>query len=65
MTSDNEIAPAVFAKMLATAFDPELVRCTNAIRQVANYDIPPARAASFLRFHTFITNPQPSYRGSE
>jgi hypothetical protein len=61
ITSDAKMDPAVFARMLATAFDPEIVRCINAIRQLADFDIPENRAASFLRFHAFITEPQPSY----
>jgi hypothetical protein len=37
--------PAVFAQMLATAFDPEIVRCINTIRQLADFDIPERRAS--------------------
>ena len=61
MTSDAEMDPAVFARMFQVAFDPEIVRCMNAIRQLADYDIAQDRAASFLRFHSFITSPQPRY----
>lgn len=61
MPSDNNIDPSVFVRMLATALDPELQMCIGAIRQVADYDIPQERAASFLRFHAFITAPQPGY----
>jgi hypothetical protein len=61
MTSDAEMDPAVFARMFQVAFDPEIVRCMNAIRQLADYDIAQDRAASFLRFHRFITSPQPRY----
>lgn len=49
--------PAAVARMLDIVFDPEIVR----VRQLADFDIPQERAASLLRFHAFITNPQPSY----
>lgn len=51
----------MFLRMLAATLDPELQMCIGAIRQVADYDIPQERASSFLRFHAFITSPQPGY----
>jgi hypothetical protein len=53
--------PENFARLLATSFDPELLRCGEAIREIANYDIPEPYPAPFLRFHSFITAPQPGY----
>jgi hypothetical protein len=47
--------------MFAIAQDPEIIRCTSAIRQLADYDISEERAKPFLRFHSFITAPQPKY----
>ena len=61
MPSDNNIDPLMFVRLVATALDPELQMCIGAIRQVADYDISQERAASFLRFHAFITSPQPGY----
>lgn len=59
-TNDTEHAE-IFARMLTAAFDPEIVRCTNAIRSIADFDIPEQHRAAFLRFHSFITEPQPAY----
>ena len=53
--------PENFARVFATAFDPELQRCGAAISEIANYDIPEPHPAPFLRFHSFITAPQPAY----
>ncbi len=61
MATDPKIDPLMFVQMFAAALDPELHMCLGAIRQVADYDIPQERAASFLRFHAFITSPQPHY----
>jgi hypothetical protein len=49
------------ARLLATAFDPELVRVCAAIRSMADFDIPAEEQAPFLRFHAFVTDPQPAY----
>lgn len=61
MATDPKIDPLMFVQMFATALDPELNMCLGAIRQVADYDIHKDQAASFLRFHEFITSPQPPY----
>jgi hypothetical protein len=61
MSSDPQFDPSVFLKLFATSFDPELQMCLGAIRQVADCDFPKDRAASFLRFHTFITSPETRY----
>lgn len=61
MAADSGMDVSVFLKMLSAAFDPEVVRCMNAIRATADYDIPESKAACFLRFHAFITSPQPKY----
>jgi hypothetical protein len=47
--------------LLATALDPELMRVGARIRAVADFDIREADRAPFLRFHAFVTDPQPSY----
>jgi hypothetical protein len=42
-------------------FDPEVVEASIAVRKIAHYDVSDEDAAVFLRWHTFVTNPQPDY----
>ncbi|MGN6692247.1 MAG: hypothetical protein ACTHJU_15020 [Sphingopyxis sp.] len=51
----------VFVQLLRKATDPELLKCGAAVSAIAHFDIPEARQAPFLRFHRFITDPQPRY----
>lgn len=57
----DEESHGVFAQLFVTAVDPELLRCGTSVRAVADYDIPHAKQEPFLRFHRFITDPQPAY----
>ena len=52
---------SVFERMMAVAFDPEIVRCIKAIQALTDYDISPEQAAPFLRFHEFLSEPTPKY----
>ncbi len=61
MATEKEVIPERFAKLATKAFDPEIVRCTNAIKLLADFDIPDERSSCFRRFHAFITEPQPKY----
>jgi hypothetical protein len=45
----------------SAAGDPEILRCLKAVWELAGFDIPAERAAAFLRFHNFVTSPQPRY----
>jgi hypothetical protein len=61
MPSENDIEPRILLRMLETTLDPETQKCIEAIRLAADCDIPQEQASSFLRFHAFITSPQPRY----
>jgi hypothetical protein len=50
-----------FEKMFKLMVDPETMRTIQAIRAVADFDVPEDRQAVFMRFHTFITKPEPRY----
>ncbi len=59
--TDGSEHDEIFAALLATAFDPEIVRCANAVQALADYDIPVVHRTAFIDFHHFITTPQPNY----
>lgn len=60
--SDDEIShEEIVAAMTAAFFSPEIQACMAGIRGIAHFDISPERAAPFLRFHAFITKPQPKF----
>lgn len=50
-----------FRKLALIAFDPDILRCGEEIRRLADFDIPEDRQAPFHSFHQFITNPAPKY----
>ena len=61
MSAEEPAPNEIFFQLLKTAFDPVLLQCGEAIRSLADYDIPEAYAGPFQRFHRFVTDPQPSY----
>ncbi len=61
MTPIPEDPRAIFEDMFRRAFDPALLVLFDAIREVADCDIPSPFEEPFLRFHAFITDPQPDY----
>jgi hypothetical protein len=48
-------------RLLERALDPELLRLGSAIREIAGFDIPASRRGPFERFHSFVSDPVPSY----
>lgn len=50
-----------FKSMMAAAFSPEIQAATAGVRAIAHFDIGEEQAQPFLRFHSFITQPQPRF----
>lgn len=50
-----------FKSMMAAAFSPEIQTATAGVRAIAHFDISEAQVQPFLRFHSFITQPQPRF----
>ena len=61
MSANAPFDPFAMSAVMSLAFDRELAMCIGAVQQAADYDIPKERTACFLRFHAFVTSPQPEY----
>lgn len=59
--TEQPFPPTFPFDLLKRFLDPELVRVMGAIQSITNYEIPQDRQEPFHHFHSFITDPQPTY----
>jgi len=56
-----EEAMKSFEAMNVAFFSKEIQACMAGVRRITHFDITPKQAQPFLRFHRFVTSPQPSF----
>lgn len=61
MPPSDDFDQSLFLMLAGLTNAPEIVVGMAAIRQLTHFDIPKEEAGAFLRFHSFITSPQPAY----
>lgn len=61
---DSSLVPDWVRSLSQMSFTPPMVEAMEKIHAIAGYEIPEGKNAVFLRFHSFCTNPVPSYIAS-
>jgi hypothetical protein len=59
--SDDPEQEAIFQNLRAIGEHPKIREVHAQVDLIAGYQLPPNERDPFLRFHDFITNPQPAF----
>lgn len=59
--SGDALDRADWLSIMSAVIGPEVTAATVGVRAIAHFDISEAKAKPFLRFHGFITDPQPLF----